>query len=269
MRTALPASTDSFANDSRLRAEAFEIRRMRTFFHSAQRGSPEWNGRPVRCYDGDVSTYVWMRLLESAPERYDFGIHLLSLGHIDRVYRRVEELVRGSDVLDLGCGTGNMTMRLARLGLRVTGVDLSPEMLAVATRKVPPGAAVRLIQTSAVELTDLFSAESFDTIVSILMFSELEDAEQRLVLRQCRSLLRRGGRLIVADEVRAPTFLRQLLHHLVRVPLSVITYVLTQAGTSPVGGLKAKLNESGFIVTIEETNRLGDFALVAAEKREA
>lgn len=60
-----------------------------------------------------------MRLLESAPERYDFGIRLLSLGHIDRVYRRVAELVRGHDVLDLGCGTGNLTMRLARL--RIAG----------------------------------------------------------------------------------------------------------------------------------------------------
>jgi len=33
-----------------------------------------------------------MRLLESAPQRYDFGIRLLSLGHIDRVYVRVAQL---------------------------------------------------------------------------------------------------------------------------------------------------------------------------------
>ena len=175
-----------------------------------------------------------MRLLESAPQRYDFGIRLLSLGHIDRVYVRVAQLVRGPDVLDLGCGTGNMALRLTRLGLRVTGIDASPEMLAVARRKIPPGAVVRWVETRAVELIDHFPAGSFDTILSILAFSELSEAEQFLVLRQCRSLLRPGGRLILADEVRAPEFLRRTLHNLMRAPLSVIAYVLTQASTRPV-----------------------------------
>ena len=210
-----------------------------------------------------------MRLLESAPQRYDFGIRLLSLGHIDRVYVRVTELVRGPDVLDLGCGTGSLALRLARLGLRVTGVDASPEMLALAKRKTPPGATLRWLETSAVELIDHFPAGSFDTIVSILVFSELSEAEQLLVLRQCRSLLRPGGRLILADEVRAPEFLRRTFHNLMRAPLSVITYVLTQASTRPVTDLKAKLSETGFSIIMEESNRLGDFALVEAEKREA
>ncbi len=209
-----------------------------------------------------------MRLLESAPERYDFGIRLLSLGRIDRVYDRVAELVCGPNVLDLGCGTGNMMVRLARLGLCVVGVDLSPEMLAVARHKVPPAAAVRFVQTGAVELIDHFPAGSFDTIVSILVFSELSDAEQCVVLRQCRALLRPSGRLILADEVRGPTLLRRSLHHVVRVPLAVITYLLTQASTRAVSDLKAKLNEAGFSIIMEESNRLGDFALLEAEKRE-
>jgi ubiquinone/menaquinone biosynthesis C-methylase UbiE len=209
-----------------------------------------------------------MRLLESAPERYDLGIRLLSLGHIERVYRRATELVRGPDVLDLGCGTGNMTLRLARLGLRVVGVDLSPEMLAVARRKAPSGSSARFVQTSAVELTDRFPAASFDTIVSILMFSELTEAEQCLVLRQCRSLLRPGGQLILADEVRASAMLRRAFQNLVRLPLSFIAYVLTQASTSPVVNLNGKLREAGFSIIMEESNWLGDFMLVEARKRE-
>ena len=209
-----------------------------------------------------------MRLLESAPQRYDVGIRLLSLGHIDRIYDRVGRLARGPAVLDLGCGTGNLALRLAHLGLYVTGVDLSPEMLDVARHRIPPGAGVRLVQTSAVELIDHFPAESFNTIVSILMFSELSEAEQHLALRECCSLLRPGGRLIVADEVRAPTLIRRTLHNLVRLPLSAITYVLTQASTSPVGNLESKLVQAGFTVISRESNRLGDFALVEAEKRE-
>ena len=37
--------------------------------------------------------------------------------------------------LDLGCGTGNMTMELARRGTDMIGVDLSPDMLSVASEK--------------------------------------------------------------------------------------------------------------------------------------
>jgi hypothetical protein len=97
-----------------------------------------------------------------------------------------------------------------------------------------------------VELIDHFPAESFDTIVSVLMFSELSEAEQRLVLRQCCCLLRRGGQLIVADEVRAPTLIRRTLHNLVRMPVSALTYLLTQASTSPLAELGSKLLEAGF-----------------------
>lgn len=214
-----------------------------------------------------MSSYIWMRLLESAPQRYDTGIRVLSLGHIERVYRRVAELVHGTEVLDLGCGTGNMLVHLAGRGLHLVGVDLSPGMLAVARGKILPGAA-RLVQTGVAELTDQFPEQSFDTIISILLFSELSEAEQRLVLHQCRSLLRSGGSLILADEVTAGTWLGRTLHNLLRVPLLLITYLLTQTSTRPVSGLEGKLNEAGFRIVLRESSRLGDFALVQATKRE-
>ncbi len=216
-----------------------------------------------------MSSYVWMRLLESAPDRYDLGIRLLSLGRIDRVYAQAAQLARGPDVLDLGCGTGNLTSRLARPGVRVTGVDLSSEMLAVARRKISQDSGVRWVQTSAVELIDHFAAESFDTIVSILMFSELSDAEQRLALEECMSLLRPGGQLIVADEVQPSSLLRRALHGIVRAPLAAITYALTQASTRPVIDLWVKVIKAGFSVKLEESSRLGDFTLLEAGKREA
>ncbi|WP_410620526.1 class I SAM-dependent methyltransferase [Amycolatopsis sp. cmx-8-4] len=47
------------------------------------------------------------------------------------------DLVRGGPVADLGCGTGHVTTYLASLGLDVSGIDLTPEMLAIARRNYP------------------------------------------------------------------------------------------------------------------------------------
>ena len=38
-----------------------------------------------------MSSFVWMKVLESAPERYDRGIRMLSGGHIEEVYQRIAE----------------------------------------------------------------------------------------------------------------------------------------------------------------------------------
>lgn len=215
-----------------------------------------------------MGTYVWMRVLESSPRRYDFGVRLLSLGHIEKIYERVAQLAQGPEVLDLGCGTGSLAVRLAARGLHVTGVDLSPEMLELARRRMPASLTPRWIHTSAVELIDHFQPQSFDTICSILLFSELSAGERRETLRQCRLLLRPAGHLIVADEVRAPTLGRRVLHNLVRLPLAVITYALTQATTSPVTDLETELAAAGFAILARESNRLGNFVLFDAKKRE-
>ena len=64
-------------------------------------------------------------------------------------------------VLDCACGTGNVTFELARAGLEVVGVDLSPEMIAVAQRKVPAsGLPVRF---EVADLGDFDLGETFDS----------------------------------------------------------------------------------------------------------
>ncbi|MFQ5792160.1 MAG: SAM-dependent methyltransferase, partial [Acidobacteriota bacterium] len=83
-----------------------------------------------------MSTYVWMRILESAPSRYDLALRLLTLGRLGEVYDRLASRVgQARRVLDLGCGTGSLALRVARKGATVVGMDVSSAMLEVARRR--------------------------------------------------------------------------------------------------------------------------------------
>jgi ubiquinone/menaquinone biosynthesis C-methylase UbiE len=217
-------------------------------------------------------SYVFMKILESAPRRYDLGIRLLSLGRISRVHQEMAErgVSEGSRALDIGCGTGSLAIACARRGAQVTGIDTSPQMLDIARRKVEQAGltdSIALLQMSAIELDEGFEPESFDTIMSSLTFSELSDDEQCFVLRQCRRLLKDGGRLIVADETVPPSWPKRLLHLAVRLPLAAVTYVLTQTTTRAVTELERKIADAGFEIQWANTSLLGDFKIISATKR--
>ena len=69
---------------------------------------------------------------------YDFVANVLSLGHEAQLRRATVEragVQPGHQVLDVGCGTGSLTLAAARRAGptgRVTGIDASPQMIGVA-----------------------------------------------------------------------------------------------------------------------------------------
>jgi ubiquinone/menaquinone biosynthesis C-methylase UbiE len=102
-------------------------------------------------------------------------------------------------LVDLGCGTGRLLVALAKVGWRVTGVDLSAEMLAVAGEKArAEGVDVELVQANLAELDALADA-GFDH--AACLFSTLgmvvgAEARRRVVGHTFR-LLRPGGRFVL------------------------------------------------------------------------
>jgi ubiquinone/menaquinone biosynthesis C-methylase UbiE len=212
-----------------------------------------------------MSTYVFMKVLESAPERYDRGIRMLSGGAIDAVYARVAELAasEGTRIVDIGCGTGNLSLACAERGAHVTGIDLSSGMLEVARRKKPARGAIELVELGAMELEDRFAPGSFDAAVSCLAFSELEPEEQEYVLSTLRDRVVPGGRVVVADETLPPEGAGRVWHRLRRIPTVVVTYLITQTTTRPVEGLAERVRAQGF-EDVREERFPGNLIVVSA-----
>ena len=93
----------------------------------------------------------------------------------------------GSPVLEIGCGTGQLTRSLVARGLDVTAIDLSPAMVDVASRSVP-GGRVRFVASSFEDLDA--PAGSFDLVASATAFHWLDPD---VAHAKAASLLRDGG----------------------------------------------------------------------------
>lgn len=103
---------------------------------------------------------------------------------------------RPADVLDLGCGTGSLSLLAAERGHRVTGVDLSPPMVALARAKLAGRDAVFLLGDAAAPPV---GGQRFDVVLVRHVLWALPDPAR--VLRHWRGLLRPGGRLVLVEGV--------------------------------------------------------------------
>lgn len=219
-----------------------------------------------------MSSYVYMKILESHPRRYDRGIALLSWGHADKVKQRLvyDTVNDRSRVLDIGCGTGTAAIMAGNAGAHVTGFDISPNMLEVARENVAAAALDDQIELIEMGISgmDRFEEASFDVVFSTLAFSELSSDELTYALHHTHRILKPGGTLAIADEVRPTTVGKKLLHGVIRIPLLALTFALTQTSTHAVDGLAESVRRAGFHVESEERSNLDSFLYLMARKDE-
>jgi 2-polyprenyl-3-methyl-5-hydroxy-6-metoxy-1,4-benzoquinol methylase len=132
--------------------------------------------------------------------RRDFDeIARLSDSHVtsnDRYYSFLVSLVpaEAAKVLDIGCGLGELTSRLAIANREVTGVDLSPEMIMRARKKLADNKALSFLCGNFLEQD--FGSNQFDCVISA---ATLHHMQPDIAISRMVELLRPGGRLIIND----------------------------------------------------------------------
>jgi SAM-dependent methyltransferase len=130
---------------------------------------------------------------EEAPELYDRVRPDYPEELFDDLARLVG-LVAGSRVLELGCGTGQATVSLARRGYSVVAVELGAGLAGVARRKLAPFPAVRVVN-AAFEAWPL-PAEPFDVVFAATSFHWIDRA---IRVTKSADALRPGGALAVVS----------------------------------------------------------------------
>jgi ubiquinone/menaquinone biosynthesis C-methylase UbiE len=148
------------------------------------------SGRPAARFQ----RYVWSRRVRS------WGEHSSpALAKVTAAVLSVSAVEPGDVVLDLGCGTGQITIPLAERGADILGIDVSPAMAGTLRAEAGRRGLSRLsAATAPIERLDLRPA-SFDLIVSSYALHHLRDAEKARLVGSAYRSLRPGGQLVIAD----------------------------------------------------------------------
>lgn len=172
---------------------------------------------------------------------YDFVTSFMMLGHAGMLRQMTVDgaaIQPGESVLDVGCGTGEVTLRAKKRAGNGTvyGIDPAPEMIAVARKKAVRKKLDIDFRVGVIEALP-FPDSSIDAVTSSLMMHHLPDDLKKRGLAEIYRVLKPGGRLLIADFMR-PT--GSLLNHL------FIAFTRHRGLKTGIEDLQKLLNEAGF-----------------------
>jgi ubiquinone/menaquinone biosynthesis C-methylase UbiE len=163
------------------------------------------------------------------------------------------------DVLEVAVGTG-LNLSLYPDSVRLTAVDLSPEMLAGArSRATAAGRPIDLTEADAEDLP--FGDATFDTVVCTLGLCAVPD--ERAAIGEALRVLRPGGRLLLLDHIGShwwPIWAGQRLIEMVTI---------RTAGEHMTRHPRPLVEAAGFVVEESERRKAGTVERLAARKPES
>ncbi|MFQ5681106.1 MAG: class I SAM-dependent methyltransferase [Candidatus Omnitrophota bacterium] len=151
------------------------------------------------------------RTLDHAARFYDLlspAMTFYQEGRISQIAIDLLDIRPGNRILDIGCGTGTLTIKIARSlsGLHpqsmVIGLDAAAKMIEVARKKSRGLKNIRFDVRAAERLP--YGDGSFDAIISTFFFHHIDYRLKKMALRQIWRVLKKGAKAAIVD-IDTPT----------------------------------------------------------------
>lgn len=130
---------------------------------------------------------------------YDLLTRLMGMAQVYEALLEQAELSDGSRVLEIGCGTANVTIRAKQMypGIELIGLDPDPRALGRAQRKAQGLTGIRFERGYSQQLP--FADGEFDFVLSSMMLHHLDEQTKRATVSEALRVLRPGGSLHIVD----------------------------------------------------------------------
>lgn len=191
--------------------------------------------KPYKDQQGSKKEQV-ARMFDSIAYKYDFLNHFLSMG-IDKLWRKkaISKLKKRNiqKLLDIATGTGDFAIEASRIpNIRITGVDISEQMLEEGRRKIKKkglSEKIELLKGDSEQLN--FADQSFDAITVAFGVRNFENLQ--LGLKEMYRVLKPGGIVVVLEFSKPVSFpFKQLYNFYFKYILPVIGRLVSKDRTA-------------------------------------
>jgi len=200
-----------------------------------------------------------MKFVESAPRRYERLMNILTFGNYNKTHDLlINEIKPGSLVLDVGCGTGRLSLKCARLGAKIHAVDSSIHMISM-FKKRPEYKKnkknITIHECGCASMKQVLGDMKFDIIVYSFLLGELSEGIRIKTLQKAGEMLKKKGFILIADELWPKNKLLSMVYNILFVLLFIPNFLLTRTLIKPAKKIYANLEAAG--LKIENKKSLG------------
>jgi ubiquinone/menaquinone biosynthesis C-methylase UbiE len=196
--------------------------------------------------------------MERMVGSYDSYMKLVTLGRERALRRETLEHARlepGESFLEVGCGTGTLTIAARQLvgpGGSAAGIDAIPAMIELSRRKATRAGVDIEFRPGSIDALP-FADHRFDVVAGSFMIFHMSDPVRRNGIREIRRVLRPGGRVLFLDMTEpagalARKVARRLFGGMLEHDLRELEPVLTESGFSDVTFGRARFRVMGLSV---------------------